>query len=613
MAVHDDPNALRAGSKIAGYEILRVIGSGGFGITYEAASPVTGKHVAIKEFFPRGIASREESTRIVFASRDTDIVNWALKRFESSTSDQCKLKHPNIVEVIHYVKDNDTGYMIMEYVEGETLEQWLRKRGTPPSESELRPLIEPIFHALEYLHQRKLIHRDIAPDNIMVRPDGRPLIIDFGAIKLIEQETQLRSKTNRSFAVSKQFYSPPEQVQDNSDKLDRRADVYAMAATIYRALAGRPPASAEERTHKIAFGEGDPLQPLGKLAPQTRAEFAAAIDRALAFNARERVVSIEELRSELGWSDAASTVAVAPAASTAARTFATTPVSAPAPATNLTPRDSSPWRWGIPAIVAGTLALAIFLIGGNSLNLFGTRGPALIVQQPPPVLTRQPQAAAPPAQAPQVAAKPETPTATPPAQPPLAVAPEKVAPNDAARRDFELAQKADTQESYEQFLARYPDGFYAQLARAQVQRIATVQTRELTIKLNMELRRVGCGVISSDAVWNDESREALTAFNRYAAAKLEVNSPNAAALDALRSKSARVCPLVCGAGQRADGDKCVAGCAPGLIQAPNGTCQRPQQPVAREVRPNAPKGKLVCRWGDFAKGEQPHRQVCEVQ
>jgi len=600
MAVQNDPNALKTGSKIAGYEILRVIGSGGFGITYEAASPITGKHVAIKEFFPRGIASREESTRIVFASRDVDLVEWALKRFESSTSDQCKLKHPNIVDVIHYVKDNDTGYMIMEYVEGETLEHWLRQRRSPPSLGELRLLIEPVFGALEYLHARKLIHRDIAPDNVMVRADGTPIIIDFGAIKMIEQETQLRSKTNRSFAVSKQFYSPPEQVQESTDKLDARADVYALAATIYRALAGRPPVSAEERTQQIAFGNGDPLQPLGKLAPQLNAEFAAAIDRALAFNLRDRTPSIEALREAIGWSATQATAAtVAVSAAQSSPDFQRLPYSAPTPATDL-PAKKHLRRWIAPGAVAAAIALAFILVVGNALNLFGTRGPALIVQQPPPVLTRQPQ----PVQQPQVATKRETPPA--PAQAPNAD------PQSAAQRDFESAQRIDTREIYEQFLKRYPDGFHAQLARAQIQRLAAVETRELTVKLNVELRRVGCGVIASDAIWGEDSRKALLAFNQNAATKFDAAAPSVPALDAVRAKASRVCPLVCPVGQRASGDSCVAACAPGLVLAPNGACVSPQpkQPV---VRNEAPKGKLVCRWGDATKGELPHRQVCEVR
>ncbi|HMN50827.1 MAG TPA: serine/threonine-protein kinase [Xanthobacteraceae bacterium] len=234
------PYALKTGAVIAGYDIVRVLGAGGFGITYEAASAVTGKRVAIKEFFPRGIASRDSATRIIFDEKENEVVAWVLKRFESSTTDQCRLKHPNIVEVLHYVKDNGTGYMIMEYVEGQTLEHWLRDREKAPTSAELQAVTRPILDALHYLHGQSLIHRDIAPDNIMIRLDGKPMIIDFGALKLIEQQTQVRSKTNRSFAVSKQFYSPSEQMDGDSD-LDARADIYSMGRrSIAHSQAARP-------------------------------------------------------------------------------------------------------------------------------------------------------------------------------------------------------------------------------------------------------------------------------------------------------------------------------------------------------------------------------------
>ncbi|MBX3519439.1 MAG: serine/threonine protein kinase [Xanthobacteraceae bacterium] len=367
----DDPHALPPGASIAGYNIIRVLGAGGFGITYEADSPFTGKRVAIKEFFPRGIASRGEGTRLIYAAKNEDVVQWALKRFESSTLDQCKLKHPNIVDVIHYVKDNGTGYMIMEYVEGETLEHWLRARRTKPTPEELRPLMEPVLSALEYLHGRKMIHRDIAPDNIMIRADGQPMIIDFGAIKLIEQETQIRSRTEKSFLVSKQFYSPPEQI-DADGELDSRADIYATGAVLYRALAGQPPANAEDRMQKLAFGKPDPIKPLAALAPELPREIAAAIDRALSFNAENRQPRIGELRAALGWGEGegfAPTIALPRGADMRA---ATTPRGQKAK------RSKLPWLLPLAGIAA-VLVAALVLSGVITL-------PAKkeVVETPPP-------------------------------------------------------------------------------------------------------------------------------------------------------------------------------------------------------------------------------------
>src|SRR5262249_10185936 len=112
--------ALIVGHEIAGYRIVRVIGAGGFGITYEAINALD-RRFAVKEFFPRGIAARQDATRVMYSTSDAKVVGWALERFERSTIELGRLKHPNIVEVFHYVKANDTGYMVMEYVEGLTL------------------------------------------------------------------------------------------------------------------------------------------------------------------------------------------------------------------------------------------------------------------------------------------------------------------------------------------------------------------------------------------------------------------------------------------------------------------------------------------------------------
>lgn len=179
------------------------------------------------------------------------------------------MKHPNIVEVFHYLAENDTGYMFMDYVEGQTFEHWLRDRPNLPTMDEIRPVLEPVMDALDYLHNMNFIHRDVAPDNIMITADGRPVIIDFGAIKLIENRTLLQAKTVHSFMVGKQHYSPPEQTREG-ESLDARADIYALGAVFYRAVAGKPPADTEERARKIAFGEGDSLIPLSVAAPTSR-------------------------------------------------------------------------------------------------------------------------------------------------------------------------------------------------------------------------------------------------------------------------------------------------------------------------------------------------------
>jgi serine/threonine protein kinase len=300
----DNSHTLQPGVSIAGYQIVRVLGKGGFGITYEAYSPFTGKRVAIKEFFPRQVASREGDTRVVYSEKDLEIVQWALKRFESSTLDHCKLKHPNIVDVIHYVKDNNTGYMIMEYVGGLTLDDWLRGREFLPTPEELEPVISPVLSALEYLHARNMIHRDIAPDNIMIREDGTPMVIDFGAIKLFRRDTDQDAQDDNyyTYAVMKEFYSPPEQIRQDA-KPDHRADIYSIGAVLYRAFSGQRPVTAADRMNDLAFGKADPYVPLADIASHVTPQVASAVDRALSFNADERHAEVADLRAELDWPD----------------------------------------------------------------------------------------------------------------------------------------------------------------------------------------------------------------------------------------------------------------------------------------------------------------------
>jgi serine/threonine protein kinase len=284
---------------ITGYEITRTIGAGGFGITYEGFNPITERRVAIKEFFPRGIASRDDATRIAYSKNDDEIVAWALKRFAESTNRLAKLKHPNIIEVLNYVAENGTGYMVMELVEGQTLEEWLKARQAPPQLAELGPIFDPVFNALEYVHEQGLIHRDIAPDNIMIRSDGRPVLIDFGALKLIANQTLAHGTAPKSFGVSKANYSPPEQ-SDDSGSVDPRMDIYSLAATIYRALSGKPPADADKRKTDTALKGQDAYVPLAQAAlVPLPAEFAAAIDAALSLRPRERPATIAEFREKL--------------------------------------------------------------------------------------------------------------------------------------------------------------------------------------------------------------------------------------------------------------------------------------------------------------------------
>jgi serine/threonine protein kinase len=585
----NDPHALPAGTVIAGYRIVRVLGAGGFGITYEGESPVTGRRVAIKEFFPRGIASRKGATEIIYAERDSELVSWALKRFESSTTEQCRLKHPNIVEVFHYLADNDTGYMFMDYVEGKTFEQWLRDRPNLPTPEEIRPILEPVIEALDYLHSMNFIHRDIAPDNIMITADGRPVIIDFGAIKVIENRTLLQAKTVHSFMVGKQHYSPPEQTREG-ETLDARADIYALGAVFYRALAGKPPADTEERARKIAFGEGDSLIPLSEAAPHVPENFAKTIERALSFRASERQSTIEEFREALGWRGSAN-LATQPVI----RTASSTPRNPSYVSSSAAQRDAGKRSMGRTwaAIAAGL----VFLVVGSAFAMMSFRGadPQVAV-----VKTDTPNQGVAPNQQVVSVEQPKM-QVQPKAETPPAMQMPPPDPLAEARRDFEIAQKIDTMEAYDLFLSRHQEGFYATLARAQKTKLAAIEDqrvkdeqirvqKEITRNVIGELQRAGCGPEFSDGDWNDAARKSLELYNRHAKTKFE-GEPNDQLLNALKSRDGRVCPLTCRPGFRVQNNTCVA--IPQQVQQQ--PQQRPQYQQQQQPPQQLPRGTICVR------------------
>ncbi len=586
----NDPHALPPGTIIAGYRVVRVLGAGGFGITYEGESPVTGRRVAIKEFFPRGIASRKGATEIIYAERDTELVSWALKRFESSTTEQCRLKHPNIVEVFHYLAENDTGYMFMDYVEGKTFEQWLRDRPNLPSEEEIRPVLEPVIDALDYLHSMNFIHRDIAPDNIMIAPDGRPVIIDFGAIKLIENRTLLQAKTVHSFMVGKQHYSPPEQTREG-ETLDARADIYALGAVFYRAFAGRPPADTEERARKIAFGEGDSLIPLSQAAPHLPEAFAKAVEKALAFRANERQASIDEFREAIGWQGMASSNAPTRPVIRSGVTPPNPSYISPSAAKVEKTKRAGTGRW------AAIAAVVVALVVGSAYAMMSLRENPQVAAVPPVTKTEAPVSSPPPQQQvvsveqPRIQIEPKVQVEQPKVETPPVMQAPPPDPQAEARRDFELAQKVDTMEAYELFLSRHPEGFYATLARAQKTKLAMLEDqrqkeqqirlqKELTRNVIAELQRAGCGPDSNDGEWNDAARKSLELYNRHAKTKYDGSSLNEHMLVSLREREGRVCPLTCRPGFRVQNNTCVA--IPQQVQ------QRPQQQPQQQQQQQQP-------------------------
>src|SRR5512134_2547974 len=176
-------DALREGTQLNVYTLGPVLGAGGFGITYRATEQFTDRPVAIKEFLPTSIAHRAlDGVSVRPLSHGSADFGWGLERFRLEARTLIALPHKNIVPVLQYFEANGTGYLVMEYQNGRTLGARLHP-DKHLGEAELRRVVYPLLDALEAVHAKGFLHRDIKPDNIFLREDGTPLLLDFGAAR----------------------------------------------------------------------------------------------------------------------------------------------------------------------------------------------------------------------------------------------------------------------------------------------------------------------------------------------------------------------------------------------------------------------------------------------
>ncbi len=236
---------LRKGTRLIGrYTIEGVLGQGGFGITYLGMDELHKKKVAIKEFFPQGIVTRNieyEDTVTVTLVGEKENYDKGKERFLKEAQTMAMFsKDKGIVKVLDFFEINNTAYIVMEYLEGVTLKQYLRENKRIAAE-DLVELLVPLIEALDEIHSQGLIHRDISPDNIMVLPDGRIKLMDFGAAR---DYTEFGEKSLS--IVLKPGYAPPEQYQTHGVQ-GPWTDIYALCATMYKCITGENPPDAIDR------------------------------------------------------------------------------------------------------------------------------------------------------------------------------------------------------------------------------------------------------------------------------------------------------------------------------------------------------------------------------
>ncbi len=288
------PDALPAQTRLHWYVIERVLGQGGFGITYIARDTNLDQRVAIKEYLPVEFATRMPDATIRSRTEDLrDRYRWGLERFIQEARTLARFDHPSIVRVQSVFEFNNTAYMVMRFEEGTNLAALLDRRGTLPEDELLRILL-PILDGLDLVHNAGFIHRDIKPDNIHIGDDGRPVLLDFGSAR------QAFGNAHTLTILVAPGYAPFEQYYSDSGNQGPWTDIYGLGATCYRAIAGRSPLDAVSRSKGILGSTQDVLVPATVIgAGRYTGRFLAAIDHALEFAEKDRPQSIDVWRQEL--------------------------------------------------------------------------------------------------------------------------------------------------------------------------------------------------------------------------------------------------------------------------------------------------------------------------
>jgi len=270
------------------YLVGRVLGQGGFGITYIGWDQSLSIPVAIKEYYPGGVVQRHTrlSTRVSRANGETmEMFAKHRDRFLKEARTLAQLSDiPEIVQIKSFFSENDTAYIVMEYVQGQTLKDLVKKAGSPMTEQDTLEVMEPVLLALQKVHDHSLIHRDISPDNIMLPENGGIKLIDFGTVRYVDET----GKSKATETVLKPGFAPMEQYMTRGN-LGSWTDVYALCATFHYLLTGKVP---EESMARL---DTDETLPMLRARTDLSSHLIEILEKGMSVRISDRIQSVREL------------------------------------------------------------------------------------------------------------------------------------------------------------------------------------------------------------------------------------------------------------------------------------------------------------------------------
>jgi serine/threonine protein kinase len=369
-------HALAKGERLNQYELLNILGAGGFGITYMARDTTLDTMVAIKEYLPGDLAVRQGDSKVTAkSSTSKGDFDWGLSRFLEEARVLAKFRHPNIVRVNQIFEANNTAYLVMDYAKGESLADLLR-RAAPLNEQQTKDILFPILDGLKRVHEQGFLHRDIKPANIIIRDEGGAVLIDFGAAR-----QAIETKSRAITSIVTEGYAPLEQY-DAGGNQGPWTDIYALGAVAYTCLTGNKPASATSRVRN------DSLVPLAIAAKYPVSKnFAAAIESALHVYENERPQTIDEFAALISGAIPLPATSAQAADATqvlnADATRVTRPVSAAlsVPAPQSAPIPESTKRVS-PVYLGAAAAVLLVIAVGGWFAVRGVPGSQIAVKEP---------------------------------------------------------------------------------------------------------------------------------------------------------------------------------------------------------------------------------------